>query len=267
MPEVCGRTDVPRGGSPQVVCEPPRCLPATPACGGGPIRPVRDAAPDPQGGRRLAAGARPSLRDLADRGCPSGGRTARPPRRRSRGRRFPGRVTTHPARRQLLGGGADVVERRARLRREAVPRPPGHQARRRGPVVVRASSRSSQPVVHGHQGPCEPGCGSPPERDAGRPPRGSAWRLPRRPGARPAPGVLATAGGRPATTVSRRGTRVPRSRLRLFVPSGVRRARRLVEQACSCRGMPVSLRPGLMRCYRGDVRGSLLLTRRGEALS
>jgi hypothetical protein len=31
--------------------------------------------------------------------------------------------------------------------------------------------------------------------------------------------------------------------------------------------MPVFLRPGLSRCYRGPVRGSLLLTRRGEALS
>jgi hypothetical protein len=31
--------------------------------------------------------------------------------------------------------------------------------------------------------------------------------------------------------------------------------------------MPVSLRPGLIRCYRGHVRGSLLLMSRGEALS
>jgi hypothetical protein len=29
----------------------------------------------------------------------------------------------------------------------------------------------------------------------------------------------------------------------------------------------VWLRPELTRCYRGPVRGSLLLTRRGEALS
>ena len=32
-------------------------------------------------------------------------------------------------------------------------------------------------------------------------------------------------------------------------------------------GLPVFVRPRLMRCYRGHVRGSLLLTRRGEALS
>jgi hypothetical protein len=31
--------------------------------------------------------------------------------------------------------------------------------------------------------------------------------------------------------------------------------------------MPVSVRCRLTRCYRGTVRGSLLLTRRGEALS
>ena len=50
-------------------------------------------------------------------------------------------------------------------------------------------------------------------------------------------------------------------------PPRVRGARRPLRQARARAGLRMSLRRGLTRCYRGRVRGSLLLTRRGEALS
>ena len=153
------------------------------------------------------------------------------------GRRFPAHLDT-----VLSEERASRWEHRPRLRQ------PTYTFDRRDPWAD-ASSRVTEP--------------------ARRPPPAAAGRL------------AGGAGRRRGRLAARDGAGTRRGRMRLatgalragghalhmHLPARVRRARRLVRAAGARRSLPVLLRRGLTRCYRGPVRGSLLLTRRGEALS
>ena len=85
---------------------------------------------------------------------------------------------------------------------------------------------------------------------------------PRRRGRAGAPRGGAPSGGFLAGEFAARPRRV-----RLHLPAGCDELDDRSGRPVHAEGLPVLLRPRLIRCYRGPVRGSLLLISRGEALS
>ena len=169
----------------------------------------------------------------------------------------------------------------ARGRRRCPRTPSGTWANRRFPAHL--DTRYSDERLVARSAPVRP-ASSPGTRstatatDAG--PLPPAGRHPGRPPAPPAPATPAAERAAARRRACRRaaprsgsGGSWPASSADVDVgftctcPPGVRRARRPARPPGARRGLPVFLRPGLSRCYRGPVRGSLLLTRRGEALS
>jgi transcriptional regulator with XRE-family HTH domain len=97
----------------------------------------------------------------------------------------------------------------------------------------------------------------PPPPQAGPPPGGAAGGRPPPPTTPPRGGPAAMARGAPGPAAGSVDLPVP-ARVRGAGPGGT----------AGTRGrLPVWVRCRLIRCYGGTVRGSLLLTRRGEALS
>ena len=234
-----------------------------------PLRPAGDAAPDPPAGRPLATGTRRRLRRsrspaVARRRAVRRDLTVASPRRRQP---HCCRASTRAAGRGGARGRPDG--RRTRSRRGG-RRFPAHLDTRHGDEGTGGTSRSAT-------GPQPSYTFDRDRAHAGRWPR--ATGTPRTTSGRsrgtPRPSAQPRAGGR--THAGRAGTErrclagglAARGRpIRLHLP-----ARAATSSTTGRRARPrrraarVSCDVGLIRCYRGRVRGSLLLTRRGEALS